>query len=227
MPLKSNALIGRLVEDDLIFVRSSSTEVDMPARCILQEAGRPVEHVYFPSAGSVSFLVTSKAGAVVEAGFVGADGAIGSLHQLGSRLHFTRAIVVVPGRALRLPVLRFETLLRNSWSFNRMIVSNNTLIAERSQQIAACNLVHRLELRLCRWLLQTIGGGSSRRVEITQEALSHFLGVNRARLNEALKTLEIAGAVAASTRGTIQILSHEAMQRMACECAGHLSLVPT
>lgn len=227
MPLRSNHILRELNADELTFLRSGGSDVDLLAGATVQEAGGPIEYVYFPHSGSISFLVISKAGAFTEAGFVGADGSAGSLYDPTKKLHFTRSVVVVPGRALRLQARRFESLLRSSPNFNRMIMLNNTRIAERAQQLAACNLAHRLEQRLCRWLLQTLCGTEGHRIEMTQEALSQFLGVNRARLNEALKSLEAAGAIAASVRGVIQIVSYDAVRRLACECASSLKLVPS
>lgn len=226
MSIKSNHILRELNADELAFLKGGGSDVDLVASAIVQEAGRPTDYIYFPQSGSISFLVISKAGSFTEAGFVGADGVAGSLYDSATRLHFTRAVVVVPGRALRLQARRFESLLRSSPNFNRMIILNNNRIAERAQQLAACNLAHRLEPRLCRWLLQAFRGTDGDRIEMTQEALSQFLGVNRARLNEALKSLEAAGAVAASARGVIQILSYDAVRRLACECASSLKLVP-
>lgn len=226
MSLRLNHILRELNADELSFLKGGGSDVDLAAGATLQEAARPTEFIYFPHLGSISFLVVSKAGALTEAGFVGADGAAGSLYDPMTRLHFTRAVVVVPGRALRLQTRRFESLLGSSPNFNRLIILNNNRIAERAQQLAACNLAHRLEPRLCRWLLQALCGTGGHRIEMTQEALSQFLGVNRARLNEALKSLEASGAVAASARGFIHVLNYDAVRRLACECAGALRLVP-
>jgi CRP-like cAMP-binding protein len=226
MSLGSNHILRELNVDELAFVRGGGSDVDLLVGATVQEAGRPTEFIYFPQVGSISFLVISKSGGFTEAGFVGEDGAAGSLHDYETKLHFTRAVVVVPGRALRLQVRRFESLIRSSPSFTRMIMLNNNRIAERAQQLTACNLTHRLEARLCRWLLQAFRGAGGQRIEMTQEALSQFLGVNRPRLNEALKSLEAAGAVAASARGIIHILNYNEVRRLACECASTLRLVP-
>lgn len=227
MSVKANHILRELNDDELSFMKGGGSDVNLVGGAIVQEAGRPTEYIYFPQAGSISFLVNSKTGAHSEAGFVGSDGAAGSLYDSTTRLHFTRAVVVVPGRALRLQARRFESLLRSSPNFNRMIMLNNNRIAERAQQLAACNLAHRLEPRLCRWLLQACRDIDGHRIEITQEALSQLLGVNRARMNEALRSLESAGAVAESVRGFIQVLSYKAVRKLACECAAALKLVPT
>jgi CRP-like cAMP-binding protein len=221
-----NDLLGDLAPADLSFVRSVGSEVRLSVGFTLLEAGTVASYIYFPYAGSISFLVLSKSGAIIEAGFVGNDGAVGTLFDPGTRLHFTRAVVVVPCLAFRLPVDRFETLEQQSASFRRLVNRNNIRISERAQQLAACNLMHRLESRLCRWLLQTIRGKNDQRIELTQDFLSQILGVTRARLNEALKALEVCGALAQSSRGVIQVLNGDLIRKLACECAATLQLVP-
>ena len=95
MPLRSNHILRELNADELTFLRSGGADVDLLAGATVQEAGRPIEYVYFPQSGSISFLVISKAGAFTEAGFVGADGSAGSLYDPTIKLHFTRAVLVV------------------------------------------------------------------------------------------------------------------------------------
>lgn len=221
-----NQLLGEMAPADQSFVRASGSEVRLAAGATLQEAGNAASHVYFPYAGSVSLLVISRSGSIVEAGFVGNDGAAGTLFDPATGVHFTRMVVVVASLALRLPVDRFEVLQQASADFRRLIARNNNRISERGQQIAACNLMHRLEPRLCRWLLQAVRGKNGQRIELTQEFLSQMLGVTRARLNEALKGLEACGALAQSSRGMIQVLDCDVIRRFACECAETLRLVP-
>lgn len=224
--LNQNQLLGEMAPSDLAFVRSFGVEVRLAVGVTLQEAGNVAAHVYFPHAGSVSFLVISKGGAIIETGFVGNDGAAGTLFDPGTRLHFTRSVVVVAGTALRLPVDRFDALQQESAGFRRLVNRNNNRISERGQQIAACNLMHRLEARLCRWLLQAARDSKGQRIELTQEFLSQMLGVTRARLNEALKALEACGALAHSGRGYIHVLDYNSIRKLACECAASLRLVP-
>ena len=127
---------------------------------------------------------------------------------------------------LRLPIERFERLLAGSVDFRRLISRNNNAISERGQQLAACNLLHRLEARLCRWLLQILHSGNGPKIELTQDSLSQMLGVTRARLNEALKVLEQLGALAQPTRGIIHITSYEQLRKMSCECVAALRIGP-
>jgi CRP-like cAMP-binding protein len=92
-------------------------------------------------------------------------------------------------------------------------------------QSAACNRLHGLEQRCCRWLLAARDRLDANTLPVTQELLATALGVRRPSLTLALKTLQSAGVVSYS-RGQIVILSRKGLEATACECyavvKGHL-----
>jgi CRP-like cAMP-binding protein len=192
--------------------------VELAANSILYEAGAVLEFVYFPFDSLVSLLVVMPNGSVVEAGFVGPEGAVGTISSGSERTTLTRAIVITSGTALRLPFEAFERMMDRSKAFRDLIHQNNNRIAERGQQIAACNLSHQLESRLCRWLLQVIDNSDDLNIVITQDNLAQMLGVNRARLNEALKGLHALDAVGQTQRGVLTIIDANLILERACEC---------
>jgi CRP-like cAMP-binding protein len=93
---------------------------------------------------------------------------------------------------------------------------NETLLAQ-ARITAACNALHRVEERFCRWLLQTSAVTNSLTVNLTQEFLSEMLGVRRTSVTEVARKLQEAGAIAYS-RGVIHILDREALMAASCEC---------
>jgi CRP-like cAMP-binding protein len=93
---------------------------------------------------------------------------------------------------------------------------NETLLAQ-ARITAACNALHRIEDRFCRWLLQTSTVTNSTTVNLTQEFLSEMLGVRRTSVTEVAQKLQEAGIINYS-RGTINILDVEALKARSCEC---------
>lgn len=217
-PARTNKLLEALSSDERARLRRYGEDVDLIANSVLHEAGRVLEHIYFPHAGLISLLVVMPDGSVAEAGFVGAEGAVGTGHDATERISFTRAIVSVSGKALRVPVEYFEKFMDQSSDFRRVVGENNNRIAERSQQIAACNLLHQLESRLCRWLLQILENSEDTNVVITQDNLAQMLGVNRARLNEALRTLHNLDAIEQTRRGTLKVIDANLIAERVCDC---------
>ena len=215
---QSNNLLEALPFDELASLRAQATDVELVVNSTLHEAGGPVDHVYFPYGGLVSLLVVMPNGSFVEAGFVGSEGAVGTISTLPARTSFTRSIVITSGTALRLPFEQFERIMDQSKTFRRLIAQNNERIAERGQQIAACNLLHQLETRLCRWLLQVVDNSENPSIMITQDNLAQMLGVNRARLNEALKSLQALDAVAQTQRGVLTIVDADLIAERVCDC---------
>jgi CRP-like cAMP-binding protein len=215
---QSNYLLEALPLDELANLRTHATTVDLVINSTLHEAGGALDYVYFPHDSLVSLLVVMPDGSVVDAGFVGSEGAVGAISSVPARTSFTRSIVITGGTALRLPYDRFERIMDQSEAFRHLVQLNNDRIAERGQQIAACNLLHQLESRLCRWLLQVVDNSDNPNIIITQENLAQMLGVNRARLNEALKILQALDAVAQTQRGVLTIIDASLIAERSCDC---------
>jgi CRP-like cAMP-binding protein len=74
-----------------------------------------------------------------------------------------------------------------------------------------------VEARLCRWLLQSQDVTESDIVPLTQEFLSHMLGVRRTSVSLCAHALQKAGLIQYS-RGRIKILNRDGLKESACEC---------
>jgi CRP-like cAMP-binding protein len=81
----------------------------------------------------------------------------------------------------------------------------------------ACNALHSVQQRACRWLLTTHDRVDSDEFLLTQEFLGQMLGVTRASVNEVARELQDAGAIDYS-RGRITILDRDQLESRACEC---------
>lgn len=84
-------------------------------------------------------------------------------------------------------------------------------------QTAACNRLHKIEERLARWLLMMRDRVLSGELHLTQEFLSHMLGIWLAGVNEAVRTLTLNGLVR-HRRNVITILDRAGLEAAACEC---------
>jgi CRP-like cAMP-binding protein len=82
---------------------------------------------------------------------------------------------------------------------------------------AACNRVHSMEERCARWLLMTHDRASQDTFPLTQEFLSHMLGVRRATVNIATGMLKKAGFIQ-YVRGKITVIDRGGLESASCQC---------
>jgi hypothetical protein len=98
-------------------------------------------------------------------------------------------------------------------------VRYNDLLLAQVQQSVACNALHALEARLCRWLLQTHDCTDGNIIPLTQEFLGQMLGVRRTTVTIAARLLQGNGLIR-YRRGHIQIVDRATLEGIACECSG-------
>ena len=86
-------------------------------------------------------------------------------------------------------------------------------------QCTACNALHNVTQRACRWLLQTRDRVEDDTFALKQEFLAVMLGVQRPTVTVVLRALQRDGLI--STRyGRIQILRRKRLEAASCECYG-------
>jgi CRP-like cAMP-binding protein len=84
-------------------------------------------------------------------------------------------------------------------------------------QSVACNGLHSIEQRCCRWLLTTQDRLGSQELNITHDFLAQMLGVRRASVTEVLRPLQTEGLIS-TRRGQLTILDSKRLAASSCEC---------
>ena len=183
----------------------------------LHHADAPIDHVYFPQSGMLSIVVTLRDGTVVETVTLGRAGAICANAALGSRHAVGTALVQIPGKASRMTVRHFQEAAHQSAAIRELAVRYNDLLMAQLQQSVACNALHDLAQRLCRWLLHSQDCCDGDTLPLTQEFLGEMLGVRRTSVTLAERQLQDAGIIS-YRRGQMHIADRTALERRACEC---------
>jgi CRP-like cAMP-binding protein len=98
-----------------------------------------------------------------------------------------------------------------------MITRYTEVLWAEAQQLAACNAVHDVPARLCRWLLQVSDRTGSDELPLTQELIGQMLGVRRTTVTLMAQSLQRNSAIK-YMRGRIRILDREKLEHGACEC---------
>jgi CRP-like cAMP-binding protein len=86
-------------------------------------------------------------------------------------------------------------------------------------QCTACNALHNVTQRSCRWLLQTRDRVDDDTFSLKQEFLSVMLGVQRPTVTVVLRALQRDGLISIRY-GRIQILQRKRLEQASCECYG-------
>src|ERR1700730_7020171 len=214
---RRNRLLAALTAADHSLLAPHLKELSLELGLLLQEAGEPVEHIYFPHQGMISLLAVMSAGQGIETATVGSEGVVGAISGFGIRRGFTRAVVQAPLVASRISSVRFHRAVQESEGIRNLMVSYNEVLLAQVQQTAACNALHATESRLARWLLQTRDRIDNDVLPLTQEFLSQMLGVRRTTVTLVARQLEQAGVIQ-NRRGRIVVVDRPGLEDLACEC---------
>jgi CRP-like cAMP-binding protein len=227
-PQFSNRLLSRVSADDLGQYFTALHPVDLPQRSIIQNAGERIDNIYFVESGVVSILTLMADGLSVEVGMIGSEGLVGISALFGSDISLQQGIVQVSGTALRMSTAACRTAFENNANFRRDLLRFANSFLNLGAQTAACNRLHSIEQRLCRWLLMASDRIGFNRMPMTHDFLASMLGVRRNGVTQAAGELARSGLLTYH-RGTLEITDREGLERMVCECYGvdHAQLTDT
>jgi CRP-like cAMP-binding protein len=192
--------------------------VPLAFKAVLYEPGQPIRHLYFPTSGMLSLLLApDRHGISVEVGVVGREGMADLSGFLGATVASTRSMVQVPGEALRLPVDKFRVLVDRNSKLRELLLRYVHVFLVQLTQETACNALHSVEKRLCRWLLTIHDRTGRDHFPFTHEFLAAMLGVRRATVTEAARRLRQAGLIHYGG-GQLTVLERRGLERTVCDC---------
>ena len=153
----------------------------------------------------------------VETGITGAEGLVGLSVALGLDSSLHREICQVPGESFRLPAHIFRKALERSGPLDALIRQYSAVMLRQTGQGMACNALHPITERLCRWLLMSHDRVGQDEFPMTQEFMGDLLGVRRQSVTVAAGILQEAGLIT-FRRGSIRIVDRARLEEAACEC---------
>jgi hypothetical protein len=184
----------------------------------LQEPGAPVTSVYFPNGGVFSVTNEMRDGALVEVATVGIEGMLGIGVFLGDRSGAGRTFQQVPnGPFPSMSVGHFVKESAPPGAFRDVLSLYAQGYVLQIMQGTACNALHGVKQRCCRWLLQTRDRVGAKEFILKQDFLAIMLGVQRPTVNRVMRELQDDGLIA-TRYGRIQVLKGKKLEAAACEC---------
>jgi len=212
-----NHLLNSLPLEDYQRLEPDLQEVTLTSGTILYQPDDVIHYAYFPLSAMISLVIVMQDGSTTETCLVGNEGMIGVPIFLGVNYSYVTKVVQVSGQSFKLRA----DILKREFDKGQMLQKRLLLYtqARLSQiaQVAACNRQHKIEARLARWLLSVYDCVLTNEIDLTQEFISHMLGVRRAGVTNAAHALQDAGIIRYN-RGKIVILDRHKLEQVSCEC---------
>lgn len=214
-----NRLLTALPSADHGLVWPYLTPIDLERGCLLYDPGDPIDTVYFPLDGVISLMTLMENGAAIESATIGPEGALGLMAAVSPRQSLSRAIVQTPCRAVRISAGQLHEAWEKSPAIRILVDKHTEALFGHAIQSVACNALHSVEARFCRWLLTCHDRISTNTVALTQEFLADMLGVQRTTVTAVARALQKRDYIR-YRRGIVDIIDRPGLEAMTCECYG-------
>lgn len=216
--VSDNLLLARLRPDDMAFLAPYLAVEHHPQNHILYKPGDSVGTVYFPRGPTlVSFVVELDEEHSVETMLVGHEGAVGGIVSEGQLPAYSRIMVQSSGDFFALPVTMLNEAKAKSPALHAMFARYADCLLAQIFQSTACNAVHSVEQRICKWIIAAIDRSGGEVVPMTQERLAALLGVGRSYVTRLIGDLKRQGLLEVS-RGRLRLANKAGVQSCSCNC---------
>ena len=214
-----NRLLTALPPEDRALLAPHLSLFELDKGRLLYDPGDLIDQIYFPNDCVISLMTLMENGAAIESATIGREGALGLMAAVAPRQSLSRAIVQAPGSALRIAAGPLHDICGRSPALRDLVDRHNEALFGHAIQSVACNALHAVEARFCRWLLGCHDRIDSNTVNLTQEFLADMLGVQRTTVTAVAGSLQNKGLIR-YRRGVVDILDRAGLETMACECYG-------
>ena len=212
-----NTLLSQLPLEQFEHLQRILQPVELEVPQPVYEPNQPFRYAYFPESGMISVVSVMEDGRSIEVGTIGREGIVGGMVLMDVDRVPYRYFTQLNGRAQRIETSRLKEEAERSPELRTLILRYEAAFTTQSMQGAACNGLHTVHQRCCRWLLIARDRCDSDQISLTHEFLAVMLGVRRASVTEVLGPLQDAGLVS-SNRGLITILNRPGIEAGSCEC---------
>ncbi|HKN82599.1 MAG TPA: Crp/Fnr family transcriptional regulator [Pyrinomonadaceae bacterium] len=214
---EENRLLASLPERDRSRLIPQLEILTLFAKETVYESGEEMNFVYFPLDCIVVLISSVESKDTVEVGLIGYEGMVGAPILLGAKHSTSQALILVEGKALRLPAALLRKEAKRSGRMRELMLTYANALLAQSAQLAACHRYHTPQARLARLLLMIQDRMKTLELRITQDMLAHLLGTRRATVTEAANQLQDNGLIG-SVRGKIGFLDRKGLEAKACSC---------
>jgi CRP-like cAMP-binding protein len=213
----TNGILGALLKTEYRRLADKMQRVDLKSGAVVYRANQKIEHVYFPEDSVVAMVDTLEDGRTVEVGLVGREGMVGINIFLGTIATPDKAVVQLPGAALRMSSRALRAELRFGSPLQRVLLHYTQVALAVISQSVACSQHHRVEQRLARWILTMDEYAHPHELVMSHTRIAAMLGSRRSGISIAASHLQRLGLIR-YRRGHIVVLDRKGLERQSCEC---------
>lgn len=215
--LLTNRLLSALPAEDFSRLFNYLEPASLAASEVLYKLDEEVRYVYFPETAVVSHIYILTEGGMTEADMVGREGMAGlsAIFNVPPPSYISEVSLAGSALRARVDVLRQE--FARGGAFQQTLIKYAAARIALLSRRAVCNGNHRVEERLCTWLLMMHDRAGDTPLALTHERIARHLGTRRAGVTSAATVLRDRGIID-YTRGHIRVIDREALEAVACEC---------
>jgi len=215
----ANQVLGALSENAFAQLAPHLHKVAFKKGASLWSPSSPSGSIFFPLSGLISIVRMDTEGRGIEVGFAGRESAVGF-----STDELTRGTVQVAGISLQVLKDRFWALASEHAELRTLAACCQDWMLVQSRVLAACNAVHDVQARLCRWMLQ-ISDRTGAEIPSTQDEIAQLLGVRRTTLTLVAHKLQDDQAIR-YRRGLIMVQDRAHLRTLTCDCYHDMAALP-
>lgn len=216
MRCTQNLILSHLTDTEFRAFETVLEPLILPRELRLVHTGMPVSHYYFLENGIASVVAASAAGRSAEIGLVGRDGVSPpALIMEGNSFPF-EITMQVAGHGRRVETAALAGFLRENPAVLPLLSHFFHNFFAQVAHTALSNAVHKIDVRLAKWILMCNDRLNGEEIAITHEHLATVLGVRRSSVTDALHILEGEHLIY-STRGLVIIRNRRALEAFAAD----------
>jgi CRP-like cAMP-binding protein len=128
-----------------------------------------------------------------------------------------KCFIQLEGHGYRIPTEMLVEEAKRNDRLRELVHGYHAAFLTQTMQTAACNGLHSVQQRCCRWILMSHDRAVTNTFGLTHEFLALMLGVRRASVSEVLRPIQERGWIS-SSRGSMTVLNRTALEEASCEC---------
>jgi len=214
---RHNRILSALPAEEFQRLALHLIEAPLTFKQSLSKPDQPITHVCFPDVGVCSLMSVMETGATAEVGTVGNEGMTGLALFYGETTEPSESVVQVPGVGRMMPADIFQAEMERRGTLYALIRHYAHAFLVQLMQSAACNALHCVEERTCKWLLMTHDRVEGDEFKLTHEFLGLMLGVRRSSVTLVAHQLQRAGMINYRL-GVVTVLDRKGLEDTSCEC---------